>query len=118
MSIFGNFKDFLAKLDKVTWKTPDNDLAGSYTKVLVSTDGNWKLSYSIEEMTSIHDMPFQAVIRLSYGGQYITQWGCISEEENKEWMIWLIQTRNAVNKAVNDAEKAARKTGEDMWRNL
>lgn len=120
MANINSFKEFLNKLDKITWVSPDKDLLISSNKTLVSNKGHWKMSYSIEQMTSLHDrnVPFRAVVKLWFDGQMVQFWGCVDNEENADFILWFIRKKNSINDALDKEERAARRTGEDMFNNL
>lgn len=107
-----SISEYIAKLDKITWKLSKDGL--------VSKDGKWELTYSIKEANSYHDkeMPLQIVINTRYNGNSVSTWGCVSNEENSEFIFWIQKLRAALRVLEDNEERDFRADGKVLWESI
>lgn len=106
---------FMAKVDKIKWSNVDKTMG----KILSSEDG-WQLSYSIEEMSVLHqtDFPLQVRIQLRFEGQHVQSWGCETNEDNAAFMRYFKTKRYSLQDAMDKEQRVAEQVGKEKFMNL
>jgi len=80
-----------------------------------------EVSYSVKlanTLSEIEKMPLQVVIQVRLNGQYAYSWGCVSNEENSEFILWFIQTSTKVRDVEFDTNRKGMKDAEAKFKAL
>lgn len=84
--------ELIAKLDKIAFDKEDR-----HNNIIYCADGTWKVSYTVKTLTSLADtMTFQAVVRVTYKGEEVARWGCVTENENRWVVLWFTKSHNKI----------------------
>ena len=89
--------DVLGKLDKLNFDSVDGN-------ELISSEG-WSVSFSTKLSTMVYDVdkfPVQISLQVRFKGEYVFSWGCISNEENSEFIKWYTPVKS---RAIGDEMK-------------
>jgi hypothetical protein len=86
-------QNLINKLDNINFNTYNE-------KQLISNDG-WAVGYSINlnDTHGICESMFQVVIRVTYKGALVMNYGCVTIEETNQFGLWFIIKKVGVNNA-------------------
>lgn len=113
------FTQFLEKLERIEWGLPKDIMLDRSS--ITSANGYWKVSYSIVEANSYHDletMPLQVVVNVRYKDKHVSSWGCISNAENSEFIGWMAKLRVKLNNDLMKNERIVESQGEALWKEM
>jgi hypothetical protein len=89
--------DVLGRLDKLNFDSVDGN-------ELISSEG-WSVSFRTIIATMVHDVdnfPVQISLQVRFKGKHVFSWGCISNEENSEFIKWYTPVKS---RAIGDEMK-------------
>ncbi len=105
--------DVLGKLDKLNFDSVDGN-------ELISSEG-WSVSFSTKLATMAHDVdkyPVQISLQVRFKGKYVFSWGCISNEENYEFIKWYTPLKSKAYGAEMKKDDANQAEGKALFNEL
>lgn len=104
------FNKFMSKLKKIDFTESNGD------REITSKDG-FKLSYRIE-VSTMTAPTVRIVFYLRYKDQHLTQWGCIEESENKDFLVFFEKAQHQIYKAKRVEDQQLEEEGLEIFKNL
>jgi hypothetical protein len=108
-----DFKEFLSKLTKLDFVTVDGNK-------LITKEG-FQVSYVVE-LNNISSMikkyPIQLVIRVTKNGKRVASWGCESNEQHSEFVLWFLTTKNNTIYKEYDLEKIEEEEAKKLFNTI